>query len=55
MCPGPSNCVPIWPISVVTSSSWYTSAFLPKPAYPWAEFELGISTTLPGPIENINN
>ena len=30
MCPGPSNCVPNWPISVATKSSWYTIAFRPK-------------------------
>src|SRR5437773_271619 len=30
MWPGPSTCVWMWPISVVTSSSWETSAFLPN-------------------------
>lgn len=30
MWPGPSNWVPIWPISVVTNSSWKTSPLLPN-------------------------
>ena len=30
MWPGPSNWVPTWPISAVTSSSWNTSPLLPN-------------------------